>query len=261
MPERADPRKRRPDAFSSQTLRRDRRRLQCDAPPEPRIAARIRRALGNARTVCNIGAGTGSYEPEDLEVTAVEPSAIMIAQRTTSHAVVQASAEQLPFADRQFDAAMTVLSIHHWQDPRRGLAEMRRVSARQVVFTFDPKRIADLWLVRDYLPQIIPLEQSRAIAIDVIVQQLDAHQVLPIPIPWDCCDGFQAAYWRRPEQYLNPLVQSTISTLAQLPESIVHDALHRLEKDISSGVWRDRNRDLLTREKMDFGYRLIIAGE
>ena len=120
--------------------------------PDPRIAARIHAALGDASSACNVGAGAGSYEPTDRDVTAVEPSEVMIAQRRSSAPVVRATAEDLPFPDDAFDAAMAVLTVHHWTDPRRGLREMRRIARRQVVFAFDPGMVDSLWLVRDYLP-------------------------------------------------------------------------------------------------------------
>jgi SAM-dependent methyltransferase len=227
--------------------------------PDPRIAAQINRALGNARTVCNVGAGTGSYEPSDREVVAVEPSSIMITQRTSPQRVIKAYAESLPFPDGSFDAAMAILTTHHWNDPVKGLAELRRISRRQLVLTFDTARQMDHWLVRDYLPEIAELEATRALPIEQIKECLQAQSVECVPIPCDCTDGFQAAYWRRPAEYLNPEVQATISTLAQLPPEIVSRAMDRLARDLASGEWATRHTELLSREEMDFGYRLIIA--
>jgi len=227
--------------------------------PDPRIAQQIFLALGDASTVCNIGAGTGSYEPTDREVTAVEPSSVMISQRSSDCPVVCSPAEDLPFEDNEFDAAMAILSVHHWQDPAKGLAEMQRVSRRQVVFTFDPALQGDLWLVSDYLPEILEFERDRALPIATIASCLGANRVESVPIPWDCTDGFQAAYWRRPEEYLNPEVQATISTLAQLPEDVIADAMRRLSCDLESGNWSKRYAALLDFEEMDFGYRLLIA--
>ena len=226
--------------------------------PDPRIAKRIWAALGDARTVCNIGAGTGSYEPTDRSVTAVEPSELMISQRRYQANVVQASAESLPFEDQQFDAAMTVLSIHHWNDATAGLHEMKRISNRQVILTFDPSMNASFWLIRDYLPEAIDFDNSRAPSIESIVAQLGGATVEPVPIPWDCTDGFQAAYWRRPEYYLNPDVRLSISTFAQLPSEVVEPALERLRLDLESGIWHQRYRDSLSLDEADFGYRLII---
>lgn len=227
--------------------------------PDERIGSMIRAALGDSKTICNVGAGTGSYEPVDLDVTAVEPSELMIAQRTTSIPVVKANAEKLPFPDDKFDAAMAILTVHHWMDPVKGLAEMQRVSRRQVIFTFLPEMIDSFWLVKDYLPEIVPFEQSRAVKIMTIAEALNTLVVEPVLIPWDCTDGFQAAYWRRPEQYLDPEVRSAISTLSQLPPATVSRAMEKLSADISSGAWHQRYSNLLDKDEMDFGYRLIVC--
>jgi SAM-dependent methyltransferase len=183
----------------------------------------------------------------------------MIAQRTSAFPVVCAAAEDLPFRDNEFDAAMAILSVHHWESPQKGLAEMKRVSGRQVVFTFDPDLQDSLWLVRDYLPQIVDFENGRALPVDVIAECLGADRIDPVAIPHDCTDGFQAAYWRRPEMYLRADVQATISTLAQLPEELVSAAMRLLRADLDSGVWADRYSDLLTQDSVDFGYRVIVA--
>ena len=168
---------------------------------DPRIAARIWQEFGDARTVLNVGAGTGSYEPPDRDVVAVEPSAVMRAQRPLQTApCLAADAGGLPFRDHSFDAAMAVLSDHHWPDPIAGLREMRRVARRVVVFQFDASHPERFWLTRDYLPEFArlgvgaPSPAARARAIGARTE--------PVPIPWDCLDGFFHAYWRRPEAYL-----------------------------------------------------------
>jgi len=227
--------------------------------PDPRIAARIAAALGGARTVCNVGAGAGSYEPSDRTVTAVEPSPAMIAQRAPGTAV-RAVAERLPFADGAFDAAMATLTIHHWLDIDAGLAEMRRIAPRCVVFTFDPALQASLWLIRDYFPSVIEFEHTRHPTIDHVADRLAADRVEAVPIPWDCSDGFQAAYWRRPERYLDPAVRASISTFAQRDDAELAPGLQALEDDLRSGAWQRRYGDLLERDEMDFGYRLVIRG-
>ncbi len=229
--------------------------------PDIRLAKLIRNALGNIRTVCNVGAGTGAYEPPDLVVTPVEPSERMIAQRPDADCVVRATAEKLPFADGQFDAAMAILTIHHWVDPVRGLQEMQRVSRRQVILTFDPELIDLLWLVRDYLPEIADFEKSRATPMATIVAALGECTATPVLIPWDCTDGFQAAYWRRPDRYLDPQVRQAISSLSKLPENTVSAAIGKLAADIQSGVWATRYADLLVREQLDLGYRLVVANK
>jgi SAM-dependent methyltransferase len=229
--------------------------------PDPRIAAQIVAALGNAKTVCNVGAGSGSYEPLDREVTAVEPSQTMIDQRRTSFPVVRATAEQLPFPEKHFDAAMAVLTVHHWSDAHKGLTEMQRVSRRQVVLAFDPEMVDSLWLVSDYLPEIAELERQRAIPIELIADRLYPARVETITVPWDCLDGFQAAYWRRPEEYLKPDVRAAISSIAQLSASIVSRAMQRLSRDIASGQWYQRYSYLMDVDEMDYGYRLVVSAE
>ena len=176
---------------------------------EPRIAAQVWAALGDARTVLNVGAGTGSYEPPDRDVTAVEPSAVMRAQRPAGAApCVAAAAESLPFEDQSFDAAMAFTTVHHWQDPLAGLREMRRVARRVVVFTHDTTEAGWLrrfWLTRDYLPEVAGLLVRRP-RLTELAGAIGAR-VEPVLIPWDCADGFFEAYWRRPEAYLDDQVR------------------------------------------------------
>ncbi|WP_328764145.1 class I SAM-dependent methyltransferase [Streptomyces sp. NBC_00272] len=228
--------------------------------PDPRLGALIRQALGGARSVVNVGAGTGSYEPQDAEVTAVDPSRVMLDQHPGPRKV-KAGAEELPFADGAFDAAMAVLTVHHWPDLRRGLGELRRVSRRQVVFTWDPEHRPELWLVEEYLPEIRALDKSRFTPLAEVVEAMDAHTVLPFPIPHDFTDGLQTAYWRRPEFYLDPVVRAASSTFATLPASVVEPAMERLRADLASGAWRRRHAHLLEQESVDYGYRLVVAGE
>jgi len=225
--------------------------------PDPRIAARIHAALGDAQTVLNVGAGAGSYEPADRAVTAVEPSARMIAQRPPGSApAVQASAEELPFPDKSFDAAMTVLSVHHWANRRRGLAEMRRVARGPVVvLTFDPE-VRYFWLA-DYIPALAALDQGTMPTLGELAAWLDPVTVSPVPVPHDCTDGFLCAYWRRPEAYLDAKVRAAISSFAKLGD--VAPALDRLARDIKTGDWAGRHSDLLELDECDCGYRLVVA--
>jgi len=220
---------------------------------DPRIAAAIDAALGDARTVVNVGAGAGSYEPRDREVTAVEPSEVMIGQRPPGAArVVQASAEALPFADGAFDAAMTVLSHHHWTDQVAGLREMRRVARRAVNFMWDPACSLG-WLVDDYLTSFKPTGLTAA----EVAAILGARHVEPVPVPHDCRDGFLSAYWRRPYAYLDPGVRAGISVFRLLPPADVYDAMTRLARDLDSGEWHRRHAELLELEAWDLGYRLV----
>lgn len=225
---------------------------------DPRIGAKIRAALRDARTVVNVGAGTGAYEPADLEVTAVEPSEVMIAQRPEGAArVVRAVAEELPFEDGSFDAAMVVLSDHHWRDHERGLAELRRVARSVVLFTWEPASSRDTWVVRDYFPcfdELIPdgYRLSRT------VERLGGARVEAVPIPHDCLDGFYHAYWQRPEAYLDPAVRAGISAFALMDQTCVEAGLARLARDLESGRWARRNADLLELDELDCGYRLVV---
>ena len=227
---------------------------------EPRIAARIWAALGDARTVVNVGAGTGSYEPPDRDVTAVEPSAVMIAQRPPGAApAVQAGAEALPFADASFDAAMAVLTLHHWSDYGAGCAELRRVARdRVVVLSWDPAYVERLWLGPEYLPRIMDEDAAGFPSLAAQAAALDA-EVEVVPVPWDCRDGFMSAFWRRPEAYLDPAVRAGISTLARRTEEELAEGLARLRADLESGAWARRHADLLERDELDLGYRLLVA--
>jgi SAM-dependent methyltransferase len=226
---------------------------------EPRIAARIWAALGDARTVLNVGAGTGSYEPADRDVTAVEPSATMRAQRPAGSAhCVGAVAERLPFADQSFDAAMAVLSDHHWPDPIAGLREMRRVAKRVVVFQFDANMADRFWLIRDYLPECGQLVGWRRPALTERARAIGARSE-PVPVPWDCADGFFYAYWRRPERYLEAEVRRGISVFPALGPEVEQRMVTALRTDLESGRWTVQNRDIAGLEEADFGGRLLIA--
>lgn len=227
--------------------------------PDPRLAALITGALGDARSVVNVGAGAGSYEPAGVRVVAVEPSAVMLAQHGGT-ARVQAAAEALPFADQTFDAAMAIMTIHHWADLEAGLAEMRRVSRRQVVFTWDKEHDQELWVIREYVPEIRELEHARFPRLATVVRALDARTVQAFPIPRDFTDGYQPAFWQRPEAYLDAGVRAASSTFATLPDDVVEPAMRRLAADLASGAWARRHAGLLHRETMDYGYRLVVSG-
>jgi SAM-dependent methyltransferase len=236
---------------------------------DPRIARAIHAALGDARTVLNVGAGAGAYEPRDREVTAVEPSATMRAQRPPGAApCIEARAEALPFADAAFDATMAVLSDHHWSDRLAGLRELRRVGRRAVVFQWDPAYVDAFWLTREYLASpsgsspafgLTSFARGREGRFAAVRAALGATREEVVPIPHDCRDGFLMAYWRRPEAYLDPAVRANISVFALLDPGEVDAMIATLRADLESGAWQRHNADLLARDEYDFGYRLLIA--
>jgi SAM-dependent methyltransferase len=224
---------------------------------DPRIAAAILGALGDAASIVNVGAGAGSYEPRDRKLVAVEPSVVMVRQRDASAApAVRGSASQLPFRDASFDAALAVLTLHHWPDLARGLAELRRTARRRVVIlTFDPY-VEPFWLM-DYFPEIADSDRRSLPPIAALERQLGRIRVFDVPVPHDCTDGFLGAYWRRPAAYLDAQVRSAISAFAKL--SSVEAGLAALRSDLASGAWHQRYGPLLTRESLDLGYRLVVA--
>jgi SAM-dependent methyltransferase len=229
--------------------------------PDPRIAAAIAGALGDARTVVNVGAGAGAYEPADRAVVAVEPSRTMIAQRPPRAApCIQGVAEQLPFRTRSLDASLGVLTIHHWADQAAGLGELRRVARRRVVLlTWDPDAGRDFWLTAEYLPEITELDRPRFSPVAALEGSLGAIRMMPVPVPHDCQDGFLGAFWRRPEAYLDPGVRGGISVFSQMAPEHTHLGLARLADDLRSGRWEARHGALRERESLDVGYRLVVA--
>ncbi|KAF0175202.1 MAG: class I SAM-dependent methyltransferase [Hyphomonadaceae bacterium] len=223
--------------------------------PDARIASAILAALGDARSVINVGAGAGSYEPADRTVQAVEPSVLMISQRPEGAApCVCASAESLPFETSAFDAAMAVLTIHHWPDWRAGLREMRRVARRRVVLlTFDAEA-SDFWLTRDYFPGLSELDRVIMPKLKEMTAEFGAFHTIPVYVPHDCVDGFLGAYWRRPEIYLDPVARRSMSSFARID---AEDGLRRLARDLDNGAWRERNADMIALDTLDIGYRLL----
>jgi SAM-dependent methyltransferase len=226
--------------------------------PDPRIAAAIMRALGELAPIVNVGAGTGSYEPADRPVVAVEPAMTMIRQRQArTIPVVQASATHLPFRDGAFAAALAVLTVHHWPDRMRGLAEFARVARhRLVIATYDPAA-AGFWLIEDYFPAIREIDRLSMPSLEEFRRALGPVDVRALPIPHDCTDGFLGAYWRRPYAYLDPGVRRAISAFAKIPH--IDAGLTRLRADLANGTWARRYGHLLHQEALDLGYRLVIA--
>jgi len=208
--------------------------------------------------VLNVGAGTGSYEPPHLDVTAAEPSAVMRAQRAAGAApCVAATAESLPFEDQSFDAAMAFATIDHWQDPIAGLREMQRVARRVVVITKDFSDPDLFWLNRDYLPEAAGLVIGWPALTD-LARAIGARAE-PVLIPWDCADGFYEAYWRRPAAYLDAQVRRGMSIWARVGRHAELRAVRSLGDDLASGRWAERNRDLVDLDAAELGVRMLIA--
>lgn len=232
---------------------------------DPRIATAIWEALGDARTVLNVGAGAGAYEPPDREVVALEPSTVMIAQRPPAAApVVRGRAEDLPFDDGAFDAVMAVLSHHHWTDRRRGFRELRRVASERVVlFNANPHEADLFWLTTEYLPEfldVIPAQYRQAGAWESELRAaLGPVDIIPVPIAHDCSDGFYGAFWRRPEAYLDPGVRAGISVFSQVSSAAVDRAMDALGADLDTGRWHQRHRGLLGLSELHLGYYVIVA--
>lgn len=231
--------------------------------PDPRIGAQIHAALGEVGSVVNVGAGAGAYEPRET-VLAVEPSAVMIAQRPAGSApAVQASAEALPLADDAVDAALALLTVHHWRDLEAGVRELRRVARRRVVVLhWDAEVTRASWLMREYLFATEPFDRDGAISIERLVALLGGPgrvRVVPVAVPHDCTDGFAGAFWRRPAAYLDPAVRAGISSMAGPGEAVVAPAIARLAADLASGAWHRRHAELLELDEIDVGYRLVIA--
>jgi SAM-dependent methyltransferase len=215
--------------------------------PDPRIAARVSDALGTARTVLNVGAGAGSYEPADRDVTPVEPSASMRAQRPVGlAAAIDAVAEDLPFADRSFDAAMTTFSVHQWSDLRAGLREVRRVTRGPVVvLTCDPGLLRTFWL-NEYAPEVIDTEARRYPPVEALADALGPVATTLVPVPLDCTDGFNEAYYGRPEALLDPAARQSCSAWSFVSPA-VHERFSRdLSRDLADGTWDRRHGHLRT---------------
>lgn len=227
--------------------------------PDPRIAATLISALDDARTIVNVGAGTGSYEPTDRAVLAVEPSDEMIKQRPPHAApCIRAAAERLPLVDQSFDAAMGILTIHHWSDPVAGLRELVRVARRVVLFAYEPTIHTTFWLWQEYFPAAASVSADSELPIEQVAQVIGADRVETVLVPHDCTDGFGPAYWRRPDAYLDPDVRSCISGLARLRWEDLEPGINRLRHDLDTGAWQSRHRDLLNLNSIDAGLRLVV---
>jgi SAM-dependent methyltransferase len=227
---------------------------------DPRLAVQIHAALGDARTVVNVGAGTGSYEPRDREVVAVEPSVVMIAGRPPEAApVVQASAESLPLPDRAFDAAMALWTIHHWTDVGRALGELRRVAGRVVVLAPAP-RMNELWMTADYFPDMAGPRTRPEIQPEAVAEALGGvTRIITLLVPRDCRDWFGEALWGRPELYLDPDVRANMSAFRLIDPSAVDAGVDRLRRDLETGAWDRRHGSLRSLPEIDAGHRIVVS--
>lgn len=225
--------------------------------PDVRIDAAIRAHITQGEKILNVGAGLGAYEPQDCDVTAIEPSLEMIARRASIKAkALQGSAEHLPFDDDSFDASLAILTIHHWQDIHRGLRELKRVTRGKIIILTWSGEYGDFWLP-DYLPEIASIDKELFPSIDQLSRMLgDRTHSEVLEIPHDCTDGFMCAYWRRPEMYLIPAVRQAISTFSRVSDT--SSGLNCLRRDIEFGHWHQQYASLLEKTSLDCGYRLVI---
>lgn len=229
---------------------------------DPRIAEQIHAALGSATSVVNVGAGAGAYEPCDREVLPIEPSRRMIAQRSPDLPLaIRGYAECLPLPSDCVDAAMACMTLHHWPDWRIGVHELRRVAReRVVIFTYDRSYTERFWLLRDYFPRLGRVDSERFPALEEQSAALGEDvKIIPVPIAHDCEDGFLGAYWRRPHAYLNETVRAGISTFHLVEAEEMLAGLAGLSEDLDNGSWEERYQDLLERDQLDLGYRLLVT--
>lgn len=229
---------------------------------DPTLAARIAAALGDARTICNVGAGTGNYEPRDRTVLAVEPSEVMNAQRPADRPAIRGSADALPLFDASVDACMTVLSLHHWHPhAARGVAEMCRVARDTVVIaTIDPRVCGRMWLLRDYLHEVREMDDRIFPVPEVLVGWLDRPaRIEVVPVRRDTPDASLMSFWAHPERVLDPVARAATSGFARQPADVVERVVAAVREDLASGAWDARNGELRALESYDAGLRLVVA--
>lgn len=228
---------------------------------DPRIAEYVFKALDNSKTVLNVGAGAGSYEPEDRYVIAVEPSATMRAQRLNNNKIpaINATADSLPFSDNSFDASMAMVTIHHWPDIEIGLQELKRVTKNKIVImTFDPDALNDFWNV-NYFPELIEIERQRYPKLERIIKAIGGKsEIIKIPIPLDCLDGFQEAFYGRPEAFLEKSIRIAQSAWGFLPAELEEKYVNALAADIRSGEWDRKYGHFRTLPNFTCALRLVV---
>jgi SAM-dependent methyltransferase len=229
--------------------------------PDPRFEAAIWNALGSAKSILNVGAGSGSYEPVDREVTAVEPSPVMIAQRPDNAApAIQSTVEALPLRDKSVDATMCVFTMQHWDNVQQGLDEVLRVTRdRVVILTVDPNVMAGMWLCSEYLPEIAEHDRRTFPSMEYLEARLPRLSIGTVPVPADCTDGFCIAFWSRPEAILDPRLRQASSIWHLLPVAVVEEGLTRLHRDLESGEWDRRFGRLRKHAALDVGLRIAVS--
>jgi SAM-dependent methyltransferase len=228
---------------------------------DPRIAQYVHEALGEARTILNVGAGAGSYEPFDRYVVAIEPSSVMRSQRSDKHVpALNGKAEALPFDDNAFDAVMAMVTVHHWLYMKKGLKELKRVSRKKVlVLSFDPEALDNFWMA-GYAPELIAVEKLRYPTIDFVIRALGGQaEVIDIPVPFDCTDGFQEAFFGRPEAFLDPQIRKSQSAWGFLEKGKEKEIVGRLKRSMESGEWDERYGHLRKQEEFTCALKLIVV--
>lgn len=229
---------------------------------DPALRERIHAALGDARTVVNVGAGAGSYEPTDRHVVAIEPSDVMAAQRSPELApAIRAGAGSLPLRDDAVDAAMAILTIHHWDaEQQDGVRELRRVARGPVVIvTYDPRVSAEMWLMRDYLPEVAEMDNRIFPVTELLLEWLGGGEVTPLPIPRDTPDWTLGSFWAHPERVLDKQARAATSGFARMDAAVVERVVDAVRADLADGTWDARNGDLRALDALDVGMRLVVA--
>jgi SAM-dependent methyltransferase len=228
---------------------------------DPRWEALVSEQIGDAQHIVNVGAGTWSYEPVGREVVAIEPSVVMLEQRTAGAApAVRAVAADLPVVAGWADVVTAILTVHHWSDWRRGLDELCRVAPRRIVFGIDFEVHSRFWLLQEYLPEVLEHTRQCAPGAEEIAEAIGATTSIDMPVYRDLRDGVLGAYWCRPEQYLDHRVRANNSGTALAHPETTALGIAQLEADLASGAWHERHAGLMERDSIDMGYRLLVAG-
>jgi SAM-dependent methyltransferase len=167
----------------------------------------------------------------------------MRAQRPTHlPPAIDAMAEKLPFPDQHFDASMATFTVHQWADPRAGLSELRRVTKGPVVIlTCDPDQVQKFWL-NDYAPDVLAAEARRYPSMGALRKGLGTELAIqPVPIPFACRDGFNEAFYGRPEMLLEDDARRSCSAWSFVEPNVGAGYVGLLRRDLRSGGWDARH--------------------